>query len=197
MFFRLGSIAVIAFFGFTSVACMTTAPDENESEAVAVMSQALSNSVQKITVCHIPPGNPGNAHTVSVGSPSLPAHLAHGDTVGECAPPGEDDGEASPASVPICIADGAACSADSNCCSGLCGGSGICTSQCTSVFDGSSQCGTSMDCCAGAACIQGLCFEGLTCKLQGTACNLDPEAGDWCCFGMVCTDNGAGFGTCQ
>lgn len=32
-----------------------------------------------VTICHIPPGNPGNAHTITIGRPALRAHLAHGD----------------------------------------------------------------------------------------------------------------------
>lgn len=42
----------------------------------------------KVTVCHIPPGNPGNLHTLHVGSSALGAHLGHGDYPGEC---GESD----------------------------------------------------------------------------------------------------------
>ena len=38
----------------------------------------------KVTICHIPPGNPGNAHTISVGEAAVPAHLAHGDRRGPC-----------------------------------------------------------------------------------------------------------------
>ena len=38
----------------------------------------------KVTICHIPPGNPDNAHTITVGAPAVPAHLAHGDTLGPC-----------------------------------------------------------------------------------------------------------------
>lgn len=38
----------------------------------------------KVTICHIPPGNPGNAHTITVGRPALQAHLGHGDTEGAC-----------------------------------------------------------------------------------------------------------------
>src|SRR5258708_16144058 len=45
---------------------------------------------KKTTICHIPPGNPANEHTLCVGNPAVPAHLAHGDHLGSCCPP--DDG---------------------------------------------------------------------------------------------------------
>lgn len=38
----------------------------------------------KTTVCHIPPGNPANRHTICIGTPGVPAHLAHGDFLGSC-----------------------------------------------------------------------------------------------------------------
>jgi hypothetical protein len=39
----------------------------------------------KVTICHIPPGNPANAHTITVGIAAVPAHLAlHGDSLGRC-----------------------------------------------------------------------------------------------------------------
>jgi hypothetical protein len=44
----------------------------------------LPGDGQKVTICHRPPGNPDNAHTLSVGAPAVPAHLAHGDTLGPC-----------------------------------------------------------------------------------------------------------------
>jgi hypothetical protein len=41
---------------------------------------------KKTTICHIPPGNPANAHTLCVGNPAVPAHISHhGDHVGPCA----------------------------------------------------------------------------------------------------------------
>ena len=40
--------------------------------------------VEKVLICHIPPGNPENAHTISVSVNAVPAHLAHGDTEGPC-----------------------------------------------------------------------------------------------------------------
>jgi type II secretory pathway pseudopilin PulG len=45
----------------------------------------------KVTICHIPPGNPNNAHDIQVSQNSVPAHLAHGDTVGPC-PHGQGNG---------------------------------------------------------------------------------------------------------
>jgi hypothetical protein len=38
----------------------------------------------QVTLCHIPPGNPSNAHTITVEESAVPAHLAHGDTLGPC-----------------------------------------------------------------------------------------------------------------
>ena len=38
----------------------------------------------KVTICHIPPGNPANVHTIIVGADARPAHLAHGDVLGTC-----------------------------------------------------------------------------------------------------------------
>lgn len=37
-----------------------------------------------ITICHIPPGNPGNPITITINSNALAAHLAHGDNIGPC-----------------------------------------------------------------------------------------------------------------
>lgn len=44
----------------------------------------LGDDDGKITICHAPPGNPANAHTIRIGEPALAAHLAHGDTIGAC-----------------------------------------------------------------------------------------------------------------
>lgn len=38
----------------------------------------------KLTICHFPPGNPDNAHTLHIGSSAWPAHQAHGDVLGAC-----------------------------------------------------------------------------------------------------------------
>ncbi len=48
-------------------------------------------------ICHVPPGNPGNRHTLCVGTSAWPVHRAHGDTEGACA---EEIDE--PVSAPLC-----------------------------------------------------------------------------------------------
>src|SRR3712207_1537572 len=55
--------------------------------ALAAMMLAAAPAfaqVDRVTICHIPPGNPGNAHTITVGEPAVDAHLAHGDRLGAC-----------------------------------------------------------------------------------------------------------------
>ncbi len=38
----------------------------------------------KALICHVPPGNPANAHSICVGQSAVSAHLAHGDALGRC-----------------------------------------------------------------------------------------------------------------
>jgi hypothetical protein len=38
----------------------------------------------RVTVCHIPPGNPAAKHTLTISKNALAAHLAHGDVLGKC-----------------------------------------------------------------------------------------------------------------
>ena len=56
-------------------ACMAGSPDARACDP---------SDVKKTTICHIPPGNPANQHTLCVGNAAVPAHLAHGDHVGAC-----------------------------------------------------------------------------------------------------------------
>jgi hypothetical protein len=51
---------------------------------------ALSGALDRhtrVVICHIPPGNPENAHTIIVDDDAVPAHLAHGDYLGRCGGP--------------------------------------------------------------------------------------------------------------
>jgi hypothetical protein len=70
--------------------CMnpTDSTQNNETLAMSQAGEADSSGhgggVGKTTICHIPPGNPANAHTITVGNPAVKAHLAHGDYLGMC-----------------------------------------------------------------------------------------------------------------
>ena len=58
--------------------------DNNCNGAVDANDLDCAIEGNKVTICHIPRGNPGRAHTIKVGLASLPAHEAHGDTIGPC-----------------------------------------------------------------------------------------------------------------
>lgn len=45
---------------------------------------ATDASEDRLTVCHVPPGNPGNAHEITVGESAVAAHRGHGDHDGAC-----------------------------------------------------------------------------------------------------------------
>jgi hypothetical protein len=63
---------------------------DNECAAGAAGPSLASHEAcepPKVAICHVPPGNPRNRHTIYVGEPAVPAHLAHGDSRGPC----EDD----------------------------------------------------------------------------------------------------------
>ena len=49
------------------------------------MHACAADNTEKTTICHIPPGNPSNAHTICVGNAAVPAHVKnHGDPIGPC-----------------------------------------------------------------------------------------------------------------
>lgn len=60
---------------------------DNECRAAAAGTSLASSDAcpeRKVSICHIPPGNPGNRHTISVGESAVAAHLRHGDHTGPC-----------------------------------------------------------------------------------------------------------------
>ena len=53
--------------------------------AVFGASTVQADPLPKITICHIPPGNPANWHTITISENALPAHYDnHGDFPGNC-----------------------------------------------------------------------------------------------------------------
>ena len=52
--------------------------------AILGVAAVSADSQGKVDVCHIPPGNPDNAHLINVSWNAVPAHLAHGDQLYTC-----------------------------------------------------------------------------------------------------------------
>ena len=46
-----------------------------------LLNVAVANE-EKVAVCHIPPDDPDNLHTIYVSQNAVPAHEAHGDYIG-------------------------------------------------------------------------------------------------------------------
>jgi hypothetical protein len=87
----LVSLASFGGFGYAASAVQKTADSvkrvfvgKKQSKRGLHRSAAADQYAEKVLICHIPPGNPGNAHTIFVSSNAVPAHLRHGDTLGPC-----------------------------------------------------------------------------------------------------------------
>jgi subtilisin-like proprotein convertase family protein len=68
-----------------------TCPDQNNPDCFLCDGGGECPDDGKVTLCHFPPGNPANAHTIEVGAPAVDWHLVHGDVLGECMDPGEPE----------------------------------------------------------------------------------------------------------
>lgn len=58
-------------------------------------NQKGAQGLEKVAVCHIPSGDPDNAHTIVIARAAVQAHLNHGDALGPC-----EDGDQNAASTP-------------------------------------------------------------------------------------------------
>ncbi len=61
------------------------APPEHGDEG----DEGKDQEAEQVTICHRPPGNPDNEHTITIGEPAWQAHEGHGDHKGAC----EEDGD--------------------------------------------------------------------------------------------------------
>ena|SRR5688572_17850691 len=58
--------------------------------AVLSFAPVVAAEGERVVICHVPPGNPDAAHTITVGAPAAEHHMdEHEDTLGPC-----DDEEA-------------------------------------------------------------------------------------------------------
>lgn len=69
-----------------------TKPDgSNNEDKKDEKKDDASKAEEQITICHQPPGNPGERKTLTVPQSALKAHLAHGDVTGDCTTGNMDD----------------------------------------------------------------------------------------------------------
>jgi hypothetical protein len=58
----------------------------NDTITVVAVNVVCGHNGDKVILCHVPPGNPGNPQTICVAASAIPSHLANhpGDCVGPC-----------------------------------------------------------------------------------------------------------------
>lgn len=124
------------------------------------VSTALAGGT-KVEICHIPPGNPGNFHTIKVNVNALSAHLGHGDI-----------GSACDANCATLCDDGDACTSDDNfdCEQG----------GCPAARD-------AVDCNDSNPCTTDSCDSAEGCRTEAVTCT----APDACTVSMCAPDTGA------
>lgn len=140
--------------------------------ADAACEQRCGKNDAKSLLCHVPPGNPDNAHSICIGDAAVPAHLANhgGDGCGECGEPPDPCGND-------------VCDEGENCFN--------CPQDCT--FPEICDDGVDNDCDGLADCADPDCSESPNCLPQCPECCFDrtspdtcacpiPEPPDACCF---------------
>ncbi|MCP3995896.1 MAG: hypothetical protein GY722_12655 [bacterium] len=160
-------------------------------------SDSDSDSCRRIQICHFPPANPDNFHTIRIRANKWSRHERHGDLLGSCqgsceaicddADPCTQDVDPDthqciclPTPVPVSCDDGVSCTADS--CDPV---NGNCVS--TNTCDDANPC--TADVCSSGECtfppVSGCIFPPVA---DGEPCDdLDPDTiGDMCISG-TCT----------
>ena len=77
-----GALDVVA--RYTAAGSDGEVTNDVETATARRVERRRINEDDLVTICHVPPGNPDNAHTIEVDAPAVSAHIRHGDYVGEC-----------------------------------------------------------------------------------------------------------------
>lgn len=189
---KLSAVAVFATVLAGSAAWM----------AVSVGSAEAGQQEPKVNVCHVPPGNPANFHTIVISQNALAAHLAHGDHAGSCdslcallcddgdACTIDDTGDCEQQGCPAAPRQAVNCDDERECTIDACDPTSGCTNTanvgaaCNDglVCTGPDACTTAgdcqgaqiPDCCTSDAdCDPNPC-QGETCNLSTNGCEADP-----------------------
>jgi hypothetical protein len=99
--FSVSSVPILAALLSLGVGCADQDQDSAAAQRAAIMAAChLDNgavgvnddvracepgNTKKTTICHVPPGNPANAHTLCIGNPAVSPHMHHHDDyLGPC-----------------------------------------------------------------------------------------------------------------
>jgi hypothetical protein len=128
---------------------VSTAPGEVDPGS-RNQEEELADSMEGegVTLCHLPPGNPENAHTLTVGAAAVKAHLRHGDHLGDCEGTSEPDAGTPPTD------GGTTTPAPDAGTPGPVDGGQSCAGR-------SQVCGSGLPCCTGLTCQAGFCSPAI------------------------------------
>ncbi len=142
------------------------------SLSVSLLLLGAQVAFAKTVICHVPPDDPSNYHTISVGDAAVPAHLAHGDCLGPCPTCGCGFTPAEISDV-NCVG-GTFCQSTADACQFFCLGPPICACE-----PGDTQCCQGNPCCENCPGVGGPGCEAF----NVTTCGCEPEE---CCFTLGC-----------
>jgi hypothetical protein len=85
-FIRRSLLCVGAAAGFALAVGAGCGRGAEDDSLFGARADELGAGSVKLTICHVPPGNPANAHTITVGEPAWEAHMRNhdGDSLGPC-----------------------------------------------------------------------------------------------------------------
>src|ERR1700747_201397 len=93
-FLTIGAVTLTLFACGQERQSTPTAASDSQTSKITTASEgegsvSAQTAVSKVTICHVPPGNPANAHTITIGAPAVPHHLSNhpGDHIGPCSTP--------------------------------------------------------------------------------------------------------------
>ncbi|HWB76917.1 MAG TPA: hypothetical protein VG755_18245 [Nannocystaceae bacterium] len=148
---------VLTLLSTCAIACAPAdAPDKQPELEMRKANAAADKG--KVAICHVAGDD---HHTIVVAAPAIPAHLGHGDTVGEC--------------TSGCTSE--SCNDDNLCTSDACLPDGTC-SNVAIVCEDDNSC-THDSCHPGSGCEHAPVVDGVPCE-DGNECTDD----DVCCVGQ-------------
>lgn len=131
-----------------------------------VLAGPGGGGTQKVMVCHYPPGNPANFHTITISASALSAHLAHGDVPGPC-------------------------ENDCNFNNGACDDGNLCTADICDPLTGQCLPPTSTDCNDNNSCTSDSCNPATGICVNAPQVGSPCDDGDDCTHQDACTETGS------